>query len=457
VPHLESRLKVAVIGGGIAGLAAAWELRDRAEVTVFEPGRLGGAIRTSLFRGKPVDEGADAFLTRVPDAVDICREVGIESDLEAPNAGRSMLWWEGRLRPLPDGLVLGAPGRLTSLLRSHILSPRGIARAGLDLVLPRRRLSDEPTVRELISSRFGAEVADRLVDPLVGSIYGGWTGQLGAREVVPQLVSTAERSRSLMLGLRQTNTSSGGPIFLAPRRGMGSLVEALVDGLRACGVSFFSKAVDSVQAAGQRVVLTPTLEAFDAAIVATPASEAARVLRGVSSEVPAILAELPTASVALVTAAFAGLGLPDGVNGFLVPRATGRVMTACSFGSNKWPHWANAGETVFRLSAGRYCEDDAQNLHDDELAARLIEELGEALGRPLTPLETRVSRWPSAFPQYLPGHARRVAAVEELLRHQLPTVALAGSSYRGVGIPACVASGRRAANVVLERASTFTS
>src|ERR1700758_864731 len=124
-----------------------------------------------------------------------------------------MLWWKGRLRPLPDGLVLGVPGRLPSLIGSRILSPAGVARAGMDLVLPRRRLSDAATVREVVASRFGSQVADRLVDPLVGSIYGGWTGRLGAAEVVPQLVSVSERSRSLMLGLRSTGGVSSGPLF----------------------------------------------------------------------------------------------------------------------------------------------------------------------------------------------------------------------------------------------------
>ena len=445
-------MKVAVIGGGISGLAAAWELRGKADVTVFEPGAVGGCIRATVFGGRPVDEGADAFITRLPDAVRLCEEVGIESELVPPSAGGSMLWWKGRLRPLPEGLMLGVPSQLLALLSGGILSPLGIARAGLDLVLPRRRRPDSLTVRQLVADRFGFEVADRLVDPLVGSIYAGWTGRLGAPEVVPQLVSAAQRSRSLMLALRSAPPSGEGPMFLAPRLGMGRLVEALVESLQKSGTRFLGQAVDSIEAAGKAVVVKPTLETFDAVVVATPARVAARIMKSSLGDEGSPLSEIPTASVVLLTASFAHLELPVGINGFLVPRGSGRLMTACSFGSNKWPRWAAAGNSVVRLSAGRYGDEDVLRLSDAELTGRLLDELRQALGTSLTPLEIRVSRWPHSFPQYLPDHAKRIVAAEDLLRNHLPTVTLAGSSYRGLGIPACIASGKVAADLAITRA-----
>jgi protoporphyrinogen/coproporphyrinogen III oxidase len=453
-------VRVAVIGGGIAGLAAAWELRGDAEVTVFEPERPGGRLRTTRFDGRLVDEGPDAFLTRVPEAVQLCRELGMEPELVAPAAGRSMIWWEGRLRPLPDGLVLGVPrqlgGLLSGLMSGGILSPRGVARAALDLVLPRRRPPAELTVRDLVGDRFGLEVADRLVDPLVGGIHAGWTGELGATEVVPQLVAAAARSRSLLLGLRQMPGGSDGPVFLTPRGGLGQLVDTLVAALQDAGVQFVPTAVEAVRpASGGRVLVEPEADPFDGAVVATPAREAARLLGPGDTDALGALAALPMASVALVTAALPGAVLPAGVNGFLVPRGGGRYLTACSFASNKWPHWSEPGRALVRLSAGRHGDESALALDDVALVDRLIGELGTALGATLSPATTRVSRWPQAFPQYLPGHAARMAAVHTAVARRLPTVALAGAAYRGSGVPACIASGRTAARLVMERAGTL--
>jgi oxygen-dependent protoporphyrinogen oxidase len=445
-------VKVAVIGGGIAGLAAAWELRDRAEVTLFEPDRLGGRIRTTPFEGRRVDEGADAFLTRVPEAVQLCQELGLGPELVAPAAGRSMIWWEGRLRPLPDGLVLGVPRQLGGLLGRGILSPRGTARAALDLVLPRGRPPAQLTVRELVADRFGAEVADRLVDPLVGSIHAGWTGNLGAAEVVPQLVNVAERSRSLLLGLRSAANGGNRPPFLTPRGGLGQLVDALGAGLADAGARVVGVGAQKVRPAGSRqVVVDPDPDPYDGAVVATPALVTARILGCAGTEA---LAALPTASVALVTAALPGTNLPEGINGFLVPREEGRYLTACSFASNKWPHWSAPGRALVRMSAGRHGDDAALDLDDLALVDRLIDELSAALRSPLSPSAARVSRWPDAFPQYLPGHARRMAAVAAAVAQRFPTVMLAGAAYRGSGIPACIASGRSAAGQVLDRISS---
>ncbi len=331
-------MRAAVIGGGITGLAAAWELYQRAgsvggtEVTVFEAERLGGSIRTTDFAGHQIDEGPDAFLTRVPEGTQLCRELGIADELVAPAAGRSMLWWRGRLRPLPDGLVLGVPRQLGPLVGSGVLSPFGVLRAGLDLCLPRRRPPASLTVRELVADRFGAEVADRLVDPLVGGIHAGSTRDLGAAEVVPQLVSAAERSRSLLLALRgqagPAPAGPGQPIFLAPRAGVGRLVDVLADTLAAAGTRFVTRAVESVRAGPDGGVLVgPESDPFDAAVIATRARTAAALL-GSGAGAPETsglplreLAGIPTASVALVTVALPDTRLPPGSTGSLCRRS----------------------------------------------------------------------------------------------------------------------------------------
>lgn len=440
-------MRVAVIGGGIAGLAAAWQLRSEADVTVFEPSRLGGKIATEPFEGRDVDCGPDAFITRTPDGIALCAEVGVD-DLVAPQAGRTLLWWQGRLRALPDGLVLGAPKRLLPLVRSGLLTPSGLLRAAADLVLPLRRLPDDVSVRELVAGRFGAQVADRLVDPLVGSIHAGSTKDLSAMTTVPQLVEAARRSRSLLLGLRRAAqaTSDGGPLFLAPRRGLGHLVERTIQGLDNAGVQFCPLSVTSLIRDGQRWRVEPGGEPFDAVVVATNATAAGRIL---SPDGPSGLFEIPTASVALVTLGYPAIDLPQGVNGVLVPASTGWLMTACSFGSAKWPHWANPGRSILRVSAGRDRDTRALALGDEELVDRLAGEMATALGIRDQPHTWRVSRWPDSFPQYRVGHTAQVERITDELRRTYPKVTICGASYNGAGIPACISSGRAAARTVL--------
>lgn len=444
-------MKLAVVGGGISGLAAAWEACGGAEVTVFEPGRPGGKILTTPFEGRPVDEGPDAFLTRMPAAIELCSQLGIDANLVAPAAGSTLLWWNGRLRRLPDGLVLGVPGRVGPLARSGILSPLGVARASLDLLLPRRSAPGGSTVWQLVAERFGEEVAERLVDPLVGSIAAGDTRKLSAASVTPQLVSAAERSRSLLLALRRPPSKATGPVFLAPRWGMGQLVQTLLHQLGARGVEMREEAVESVRPApAGKVEIQPVGEVFDAAVVATPASVTARI---VAEAADAGLSLVEEASVSLLTLAFReeDITVPAGVNGFLVPRREGFLTTACSFASSKWPHWTNPGSVVLRLSAGRAGDLRAQRLDDSELSEAMVGELGSFLGSAAAPSAWRVSRWPRAFPQYGVGHGELVASVKGAVRKAFANVELAGSAYGGVGVPACIASGRAAARAVLER------
>lgn len=448
-------MSVAVIGGGIAGLAAAWELTagpDPAEVTVIDPGPLGGRIQTEPFLGHPVDTGADAFIARVPDAVELAAELGLTDELVAPAARRALLWVGGRLRPLPEGLVLGAPARLGPVAASGILSPMGLLRAGLDLVLPPTPPTGDVSVAELVGRRFGRQVAERLVDPLVGGIHAGRTEELSAEATVPQLLGAARSRRSLLLALRALPAPPAGPVFLAPRGGMGRLIERLVEGLRARGVRFEPVAATALRLGKGGPVDVEPVGSFHAAVVAAPAPVAVRLLSTALPEVAAGLDSIRWSSVALATLAYrqAEFRVPDGVSGWLVARAEQRLMTACSFGSAKWPHWSDPATMVVRVSAGRSGDDRAVNLKDEELIDRLQHEVAAALATTAEPFAGRVVRWRSAFPQYDVGHRERI----ERLEAQLPAnVALAGSSLRGSGIPACVASGRRAARLVREPAS----
>ena len=461
-------MRFAVVGGGIAGLAAAWELAGtnggQAEVTVYEPGQLGGKLRTTPFLGRPVDEGPDALLTRVPEGLALCSELGLAGELEGTRANKALLFSGGKLRPLPEGLILGAPARLLPLFRSRTLSVPGAGRAALDLVRPRSRRERDMSVWDLVASRLGPQVAGRLVEPLLGSIHAGSTRRLSAAATAPQLLAAAQGHRSLILGLRRSlpagrPSSSPGeatrPLFVAPRSGMQVLASRLVERLTTSGTRFVPLEVSSLRREGRSVLVEPDGERYDGVVLAVPAPAAFALLGPVLDEEPVALAGMEFVSVAVVTLGFdaAVLEAPrpfDGVSGILVPPGNGLLMTACSFGSNKWPHWAGPGTAVFRVSVGRAGEQSWAALDDEVLVARLCEELETVLGAALPEaLGWRVSRWPRSMPQYTVGHLERVASARATVARFAPMVSVAGASYSGVGVPACIGSGRRAAKELL--------
>lgn len=452
-----NRLRIAVVGGGIAGLAAAWELRDAAEVAVFEPEHIGGKIKTTPFAGRPVDEGPDAFLTRVPGAVGLCQELGLTDQLVAPAAGRTLVWSPTGLHRLPEGLVLGVPTSVRALASSGLLSPQGMVRAALDLVLPATPPAGDVSVDELVGRRFGSEVAARLVEPLLGSIHAAPTAELSAAATAPNLLAAAGSSRSLLLALRRQagGAGVGGPVFLTPRGGLERLVDRLVERLGAAGVRFNPAAVGSVEVTEGRVRVDG--EAFDGVVLAVPAATAARLL---GPTAPAGLRAIETTDVVLVTMEVpaAAVAAMSEVNGILAQPGTGALMTACSFGTSKWPHWRATDElAVIRVSAGRHGDRRASEMGDADLVERLAGDLGRALGRSVEPVRHRVSRWPGAFPLYRVGHLSLVDGIESDLSRSWPRVAVAGASYRGAGVPACIAGGRAAARRVLESAASETS
>jgi oxygen-dependent protoporphyrinogen oxidase len=440
------RPRVAVLGGGITGLAAAWYLRDTADVTVLEGSdRLGGKIRTERFAGLDLDVGPDSFLARVPYAADLCRELGLGDDLVAPATGKAYLWTRGRLRPFPEGLVLGVPSRIGPLVRSGIVSKRGVARAALDAVLPNRWRTDDRTITDVVGGRFGNEVVDRLVDPLLGGIHAGRSDRLSLATNAPDVASAA-RGGSLAKGLRQHLAGAGkpgGPIFLTLRQGLGALVERLEKELRAHGVDIWRETpVTWLERDDDgRYRIGPDVVA-DAVIVALPAPAAARVLERGRADVAAALGGVNHASVVTVTMAFPKMAL-DG-SGFLVPRVDGHLLTACTWLSSKWAHLDAGPHTLLRASAGRFGDERALHLDDDALVERVLGELRDAMGLEHDPIESRVDRWHDAFPQYEVGHAERVMRIEAAL-HDLPGVVVAGAPYRGIGIASCIQQGAQAA------------
>ncbi|MFF4956279.1 protoporphyrinogen oxidase [Streptomyces sp. NPDC001222] len=441
---------VVVIGGGIAGLAAAHRLLDRgARVTVLEASdRLGGKLLPGEIAGVRVDLGAESMLARRPEAVALARAVGLGDRLRPPATATASIWTRGALRPMPKGHVMGVPGTASALL--GLLSDEGLRRIEEDAHLPRTEVGDDVAVGEYVADRLGREVVDRLVEPLLGGVYAGDAYRISMRSAVPQLFQAAQSHDSLTEAVRdiQAKTAAAvqaGPVFMGIEGGVGRLPQAVAESVRARGGEILlNSVVDRLHRTGEgwQVLVEDRLYEADAVVVATPAPQAARLLRTASPEAAAELRAVEYASMALVTLAYrrADADLPDG-SGFLVPPVDGRTIKASTFASRKWGWIAdeNPDLLVLRTSVGRYGETEILDHEDADLVAVSRSDLWEATGLDATPVETRVTRWTDGLPQYPVGHHARVARVREYVA-KLPGLAVCGAAYDGVGIPACIAS-----------------
>ena len=475
--------RVVVIGGGITGLAAAYEVGRRApeaEVILLEAGpRLGGKVLTSAIAGTAVDAGPDAFLARVPWAVDLCRELGLADDLVSPAARRAYVWSRGALRALPSAMVLGVPLDLDELAETGLVSPAGIDRARRDLDdSPHAKLravrsedvrrgrvfgpaggATDPdlSVGEVVRSRLGDEVLERVVDPLLGGINAGDSDRLSLEASAPQLAAAARRDASLIRGLQAERadlaSDPDAPLFFTLPEGLGRLVDRLAEALTAdVRLDTPVERIQRTSSGYEAVTPAGPLDA-DAFVVTTPAAVAAEQLAPVAPAAAADLAEIEYASVALVTFAVPEEAVRRDLDasGFLVPRIEGLALTACSWASSKWAHLQQDGQVLLRASAGRFGDDEALALDDDDLVERLLADLATTMDLQGRPSATRVSRWPASFPQYQPGHLSLVDRIERAAREEAPGVVVAGAALRGVGLPACIRQGREAAAQVVQR------
>ena len=477
-------VRLLVVGGGITGLAAAWEAAtsDAAdgpvEVTVLEAAdRLGGKIRTGdlvLPDGSHlhIDEGADAFLARVPDAVQLCEELGLSGELTQPAIGRAKVLAGEQLRHMPTRTVLGVPLDPDELAASGILSPGAVeqvrAERDLDVAAP----SGDVTIGAFLTERFGRELVDRLVGPLIGGINAGDVDELSLSAVTPQLAEAARDGGSLSAALhrRRDAAPAAGPVFHALLDGTQRLIDVLVEQLRSRGVTLLTGvevqnltrrggvlAADVVARGTTSAAGTSSPERIeaDAVVLATPAPSAAELLADLSPDAAAELRSITHSSVVLVTLVYdrdSLAGLQDGeldASGFLVPRSAGRFLTAVSFGSSKWAHWDDGRHVVLRASAGHVHDDRPMDMDDEQIVWSIVEDLRATMGLHAEPLTTRVSRYPQGFAQYEVGHLARVERIEAALARDVPGLRVAGAAYRGVGIPACIRQGRDAARAAV--------
>ena len=457
VPHC------VVVGAGISGLAAAYEIRQRrpdVRVTVLEAApTIGGKLAQAEVGDALVDTGAESVLNRRPEGVDLIRTVGLAHDLCHPAVTNAYVWSRGRLRPLPP-TVLGVPTDLRALRRSGVVSAPGVGRAALDRLLPARPIGDDVAVGRLVRRRLGREVSERLLEPLLGGVYAGRADRLSLHAAAPQIAALAAHGGSLM-GAAAASTAAGRspvvPLFAGVVGGVGRLPAAVAVAAKAeVRTSATVRALAHSETGWQLEVGRadrPELLVADAVVVATPAAPAARLLASVAPGAADELGGVEAASVALVTLAVPASGFPSPLpgSGCLVPPVDGRAIKAATWSSNKWA-WVRdrlgAETLLLRVSFGRHGESALLQRDDSELVRLAVDELGEAVGLRGPVLDSLVTRWGGALPQYAVGHLDRVRRIRDAVA-QVPGLEVCGATYDGVGVAACVADGQRAGDRIV--------
>jgi protoporphyrinogen/coproporphyrinogen III oxidase len=382
----------------------------------------------------------------VPDAIALCNELGLSDELVAPSSSGAYVYVRGALRPLPAELVLGVPRDLRALARSGLLSWSAMARAASEPLVGRRMAAaigaDNPqndSIGAHVAARFGRAVADNVVDPLVGGISAGTVDQLSMEAMAPQLHAVRD-ARSVLSALARQPRPDEGPVFLPVRSGLGTMIDRLGEHLGSF-VQLDTPVTTLARAADARWLVNG--ETFDAVVLASGAVASARLLADVMPHSAAVLGAIPHASVGLVTLRYRReLVRPLTSSGYLVARPDRQIITAASWGSAKWPHWGGDSEVVLRVSVGSVDDPHVLDAPDNAIVTAVLHDLTRTMGLSVTPIDAHLTRWPEAFPQYLPGHVGRVHD----LRRQLngTSIAVAGAAVDGVGLPACIRSGRGA-------------
>lgn len=461
--------RAVVVGGGIAGLTAAERLAARlggAAVLLVETERwLGGKILTERREGFVMEGGPDCFLAMKPGGMAMCRHLGIEDRVIGtnPDLRRSFVKRLGRLHPLPDGITGLVPSRITPLMTTPILSLGGRLRAGAELLVPRRKNGEPESVGEFVRRRFGREAWDYLIEPLLSGIFAGDGDRLSLGATFPQLKATEEQHGSLLRPMLKARFApparNGGPPvgFVTLARGLGELVEQIEARLPAEAVRLGVgvTALSRPPGGPYRLSLSDgsVIEA-ESVVLATPAFATAELVAGFDPALAAPLREIPFVTTATVSLAFPrqAVARPLQGYGYVSPRVEGGQIVAVTWTSNKFPGRVPGDGVLVRAFLGRSGQEEIVNASDEEMVAVVRQELRSLHGITAAPSFSLVVRWPKGMPQYTLGHEGRLARIGEALG-QWPGLFVAGSSYRGVGIPDCIQSGWAAADGVLAAAA----
>jgi oxygen-dependent protoporphyrinogen oxidase len=442
---------VVIVGGGIAGLAAAWELRKRglAPLLLEQSARVGGVIVSERTDGFVIDGGPDSLLVQKPAGVELCGELGLSDRLVPTLPPRTaFVLRRGTLVPLPEASFLGLPTRMAPFLKSPLFSTRGKLRMATEVVRARRAASDE-SIGSFMRRRFGDEAVDYLAEPLLAGIHAGDVDQLSIHALFPRLVELEQQHGSVLRGLRAgaTNPRPADGAFVSLPDGIAELPEtlarALGDGIVRCATP-----VAQISGVGPYKLTLDTDAAIHArsVIVATPAWAAARMLRSLDPPLAKLCDGIPYASTATIALGLRRdqVGHPMAGTGFVVPRRERRALMAGTWVSSKWPHRAPDDHVLLRGFVGGACDPQISTRSDADLIDVVLEELRPLLSIQGEPLLARVFRWFRGTPQYVVGHIGRVAAIDQRL-NTLAGVFVTGSGYRGTGIPDCIADARNTA------------
>ena len=457
-------MRLLVVGGGITGLAAAWEAvrgsGEPVEVLLVEAsGRFGGKVHTERTDGLLIEHGPDSFVAYRPAALQLAEELGLSGDVISTSGTRSVhLRSRGRLRPLPAGMGMVLPSRLWPFVTTGILSPADKLRAGLDLVLPRRLVAGEDTsIGAFLRARLGGGIVRRFADPMIGGIYGAGVDELSLDAVLPSLRADEAAHRSLMLAAiaqgRKARAGGRGPgsPFRTFAGGLGSLVDALVDQLVATGADLRANTrVTELRPTGEgaaAVLDDGTVEAVDAVVLTGGATSSAALLAEPAPLSSSALSGIPQATSTVVTLAYpsAAFDAPLTSHGWL--EADPAPISGITVSSAKWAGRAAADTVLIRAFVPERLGPIA-TADDEVLLSAVTGHLADVLGTSEPPSLVRVARWPSMMPKYAVGHLHTVAAADAGLAH-LPAWRVAGSAVRGVGVPDCIADGRRQATLAL--------
>lgn len=464
--------KIAIVGAGITGLAAAYLLEKRArnvnldlQINLVEKtGRTGGNIITDKIDNLILEGGPDCIFSEKPAALKLCEELGLEGQLLRTNEEKkgTSIYWKGKLHNLPEGIVLMVPTMIVPMMLSSLMSPIGKLRVGLELLIPKKNKPGDETLAQFVTRRFGRELLDKIAEPLVAGIHAGDPETMSIKASFPRFVEIEEEYRSLIKGMlskkKQMTAATSGKqskytMFMTIKDGLQVLPDTIRDSLKVTDVNLDLEVASVTRNADGFQLRTSSglSEVYDSVVLATPSYIASGIVNGISPALAAELGEIPYVSTATVS-----LALPESEAmqfdkgfGFLVPKISNRRIMAATFTSNKFSYRAPKGTCLMRVFVGGVSNENLVLRDETDIIETVLEELEIIFGRRLNPRLAKVYKWEKAMPQYIVGHQNRLERIGELIS-KVPGLYLAGSAYMGIGISDCIVSSDNIAGEVVK-------